>query len=99
MARENFASPVVNEACCFSCRNSKVCLLTVWWWRAVGAEGSSGPSDQGWGLQTRHAGRMVLAKGFLSQATCVFKLLVLLLDWRGTPEEMHCKRALIHDWE
>lgn len=66
-----FASPasLVSKACCFSCRNSKVCPLAMWWCRVVGAEGSSGPSDQGWGSQTRQAGRMVLAKGFLCQTT------------------------------
>lgn len=41
-----FASPVYNKSCCFSCGNSKVCLLSEWWYRVVGAEGSSDPADQ-----------------------------------------------------
>lgn len=47
-----FASPANTKACCFSCRNSKLCLLSEWWCRVVGAEGSSGPADQCWASQT-----------------------------------------------
>jgi len=47
-----FISRVNDKAYCFSCRNSRVCLLSEWWCRVVGAEGSSGRADQRWASQT-----------------------------------------------